>query len=265
MRVRYTARRKLALLASARRIVEKEGVSLRRVAERLQVAHSLFLKWQQQRAADADPILEMLKSKRKANHPGPLGQLKPLADALLRHIFEQREQGITVHAFDLVIKASSLSPEFNAKHFVARESAMKRFMHANSLVYRMGTHETQRKPDDVATEALEYMNLMRPLLVGPHRDRRFILNMDQTPVFFCMTRKRTLEVCGVKTVHIRTSKNDTKRATVAVTIAADGTVLPATIVFKGKANGRIAQNEFPLTRQPTTTNARTTPGWTRRL
>ena len=68
MRVRYTARRKLALLASARRIVEKEGVSLRRVAERLQVAHSLFLKWQQQRAADADPILEMLKSKRKANH-----------------------------------------------------------------------------------------------------------------------------------------------------------------------------------------------------
>jgi hypothetical protein len=43
----------------------------------------------------------MLKSRRKANHPGPLGQLKPLADALLRHIFEQREQGITVHTFDL--------------------------------------------------------------------------------------------------------------------------------------------------------------------
>ncbi len=50
----------------------------------------------------------------------------------------------------------------------------------------------------------------------------FILNMDQTPVFFCMTRKKTLEVIGVKTVHIRTSTNDTKRATVAVTIAADG-------------------------------------------
>ncbi len=63
------------------------------------------------------------------------------------------------------------------------------------------------------------MNLMRPFLEGPHRGRRFILNMDQTPVFFSMTSKRTLEVIGVKTVHIRTSTNDTKRATVAVTIA----------------------------------------------
>jgi hypothetical protein len=53
------------------------------------------------------------------------------------------------------------------------------------------------------------------------RDRRFILNMDQTPVFFCMTRKKTLEVISVRTVHIRTLTNDTKRATVAVTIAAD--------------------------------------------
>ena len=165
MRVRYTARRKLGLLASARRIMEEEGVSLRRAAERLQVARSLFLKWQQQRAADADPILEMLKSKRKANHPGPLaGQLKPLEGALLRHIFEQREQGITVHAFDLVIKALSLSPEFNTRHFFARCSAVKQFMRANSLVYRMGTHKTQHKPNEVAQEASEYMNLMRPFL-----------------------------------------------------------------------------------------------------
>jgi hypothetical protein len=97
MRVRYTARRKLGLLASTKRIMEEEGVSLRRAAEPLQVAHSLFLKWQQQRASDADPILEMLKSRRKVNHPGLLGQLKLLEDALFRHVFEQRDQGITVH------------------------------------------------------------------------------------------------------------------------------------------------------------------------
>ncbi len=143
-----------------------------------------------------------------------------------------------------MIKASSLSPEFNVKHFIARCSAVKRFLRANSLVYRMGTHESQRKPDNITTEASDYTNLMRPLLEGPHRDRHFVLNIDQMPVFFCMTRKKTLEVIGVKTVHIRTSTNDTKRATVAVTIAADGTVLPLTIVFKGKPDGRIARNEF---------------------
>ena len=69
MRVHYTVRRKLALLASAERIMEEEGVSLRRAAARLQVAHSLIVKWQQERASDANPILAMLKSKKKSMHP----------------------------------------------------------------------------------------------------------------------------------------------------------------------------------------------------
>jgi hypothetical protein len=92
----------------------------------------------------------MLKSKRKVVQAGPLGQLKPLEQALLRYIFEYPKQGMTVHTFDLVVKASSLSPEFNAKHFVARCSAAKWFMHVHLLVYRMGTHQTQSKPKEVA-------------------------------------------------------------------------------------------------------------------
>jgi hypothetical protein len=83
------------------------------------------VKWQQQRAANVDPILAMLKSKRKAAHTGPLGQLQPLEQALLRYIFEHREQGMTVHTLDLVVHASSLSPEFHAKDLVARCSAVK--------------------------------------------------------------------------------------------------------------------------------------------
>jgi hypothetical protein len=140
------------------------------------------VRWRQQPAAHVDPILAMLKSKRKAAHAGPHGQLKPLEQALLRHIFEHRELGMTIHTFDLVVKASSLSPEFNAKHFVARCIAVKQFMRAHLLVYRMGTHQTQRKPKEVPAEALDYMNLIHALLLGPHRDRHFILNMDQTLV-----------------------------------------------------------------------------------
>ena len=119
-----------------------------------------------------------------------------------------------------------------------------RFVRPHSINKQMGMHETQRKPDEVATEATEYMHLVRQLLVGPHRDKRFVLNMDQTPVYFSMSRKRTLEVVGVNTVHIRTSTNDTKRATVAATIAADRTVLPSMVVFKGQPNGQIVRTEF---------------------
>ncbi len=132
------------------------------------------MRWQKQQAADVNPILAFLKSKWMANHPGPIGQLKHLEHALLRHVFEQHEQGINVHMLDLVIKASSLSPEFNVKHFVARCSAVKRFLCANSLIYCMGMHESQRKPKDVMLEASEYINLMHPFLEGPNCDQRFI-------------------------------------------------------------------------------------------
>ena len=263
MRVRYTARHKLALLASAKRIMEEEGVSLHRAAERLQVAHSLFVKWQQQQATDVNPILTMLKSKKKSIHPGPLGQLKPLENALLRYVFEQREQGINVNHLSLVVKASSLSPEFNAKDFVARSSAVVRFVHAHSLVYRMGTHESQRKPDEGAAEASDYMAVMRRLVDGPHRDRRFILNMDQTPVFFTMNAKRTLEVVGVRTVHVRTSTNDTKRATVAVTITSSGLLLPSMVSLRESQMDASQRQNLATTQQPTDTDARTTPGWMR--
>jgi hypothetical protein len=61
----------------------------------------------------------------------------------------------------------------------------------------MGTHTSQRPPAEVVGEALDYMVYMR--------HRHFILNMDQTPVYFAMSAKQMLEIVGKKTVHIRTT------------------------------------------------------------
>ncbi len=149
-----------------------------------------------------------------------------------------------METIDLIIKASMIWPVFNEKTFVAKQCAMQRFLRAHWIVYGMGTHVSQRNPEEVATEAADFMSLMRPIVTGPHRDRRFILNMDQTPVYFSMSKKRTLEIAGAKTVHVRTSTNDTKCATIAVTIAADGTLLPSTVIYKGKQDGRIAKTEL---------------------
>ena len=105
MRVRYTARRKLVLLAAAKRIQEEEGLSLRQAAKRLMASQSLFSIWQKQCTSRDDPIWALLMSRKKANLTGPLGQLKPLEDMLLCFIFEQREQGINVNTLSLVISS----------------------------------------------------------------------------------------------------------------------------------------------------------------
>jgi hypothetical protein len=245
MRVRYTARRKLGLL-TAECLQHEEGLTLQRAAERLFVSQSLIVKWKKQRGAGDDPFVALLRSakNKKAAHAGPLGQLKAIKESLLRHIFELREQGVTISTFEVVVKASQLCPMFGAKHFVVQCSAVKRFVCTHSLFYRMGTHLLQRKPEEFEEEAKDYMRLIRPFLIGRHCDLRFVINMDQTLVYFAMNTKQTLKVIGKKTIHVRTSTNDNKRATVAVTITANGTVLPSMVIFKGKPNGRITKMEF---------------------
>jgi hypothetical protein len=82
------------------------------------------------------------------------------------------------------------------------------------------------------------------IVAGSNCDQHFILNMDQIPVYFAMSAKRTLELIGKKPIHIRTTADDTKRATIVVTIVVDGTLLPSMIIFKGAPNGRITRTEF---------------------
>ncbi len=89
----------------------------------------------------------------------------------------------------------------------------------------MGMLACQCKPEEVEVEASNYICLICPLLFGPHCNRCFILNMDQTLVHFLMSTKRTLELVGRKTIHICTWTNNIRWATVAVTNAGDTTLL----------------------------------------
>ena len=90
MRVRSTVCRKLGLLTAAERLQREEGMTIRRAAEEILLAHSLIVKWRKQRHTGGgnDPILAMIKSKKKASHAGPLGQLKSIEPDLLHAIFE---------------------------------------------------------------------------------------------------------------------------------------------------------------------------------
>jgi hypothetical protein len=101
MHVHYTACRKLGLLTAVERLQHEEGLTLRRAAECLFVAHSLIVKWKKQQGAGDNPFVALIKTSKnkKAAHAGPLGQLKVIKEPLLRHIFELREQGVTVSTF----------------------------------------------------------------------------------------------------------------------------------------------------------------------
>ncbi len=83
MHVRYTAWCKLALLTMAKHFQDEEGILLRKSAERVQVSASLLTRWAKLFSLRNNPIKALLKTKKKSIHPGPLGQLKLLEEALL--------------------------------------------------------------------------------------------------------------------------------------------------------------------------------------
>jgi hypothetical protein len=109
------------------------------------------------------------------------------------------------------------------------------FLAKYNYVYHTKTNEATRSPAEVYEEAIAFMARSHPSLCGPHRYKRWIWNMDQTPVYFSYHRNKTLAKQGIKTVHARKSTSDTRRATCALTCTAEGEFLTLMMIYKGKA------------------------------
>jgi hypothetical protein len=175
-------------------------------------------------------------------HPGKKGVLEEYKDVIERAIFELREQGIQVNTRYVRIEAGKLSPGFRAKSPVAKEHVIRRFIRRVGLCHRIGTHVAQKNHKETAEDSADFIKNMRPIVAG--RDPDDVLNMDQTPIPFSYHSKKTLEKKGAKTVHVRASTTDTKRATLAAAVTGSGELLPPMLIFKGKKDGRIAKKDI---------------------
>ncbi len=104
----------------------------------------------------------------------------------------------------------------------------------------MFIHTAQRPPDEVHKDAKSQLVLAVPKFVGPTRDPRFVLNMDQTN----NSPGQTIDQCGLRTINMRTGTDDSKRCTVALTVTASGEMLMPMVIYKGTRYGRIATREL---------------------
>ena len=173
------------------------------------------------------------------------GMLQPYTDGLLSFIFKLRETGMAVTNTIVLLKAAQICCDYCEKSQSAQYYIVRRFIKIHGLVYRMGTHVSQHAPTEMESEACDFIMVTRPKVSNPSHHQDYVLNMDQTPIPFTFNQKSTLELIGQRTMHVRKSMSDTKRATCALTIMASGKMLDPLMVFKGKPNGRIVTREFP--------------------
>jgi DDE superfamily endonuclease len=239
-RRRFSLQDKMCLVRSIQRKIETERVSIRMACNTANIHHKQYLTWKK----EFNVMRDVRNSKAKSICTGRSSILKPFEQDLLKFIFELREQGMGVSKTMVMIKAASISRPFREKSRTAQYNCAKRFVHSHGLVYRMGTHESQTDPRETTALALDFVRSVGPKLMQKCRHQDFIINMDQTPVPFTYNSKKTLELIGRRTVHVRKSTNDTKRATFAMTVTASGKVLKPLLIFKGKRGGRIEKREL---------------------
>ena len=261
-RKRYALFQKIMLVEESDRLRLEQNFSLRRAGEVLGVPFPLLSKWGKEVARLRAAIQARRRSRdRKAVIDGPASQLESIEDALLQFIFVKREQGVNVKHTLVACRASGILREtFGGKSFNAKLKSVARFMKKHNYVYRRVTNEAQKSTKEVSDEAKAFLEEARLLLVGPHRDMRWIFNMDQTPLHFSYHSSRTIEKRGKKTVNVRKSSSQTKRATAALTVTAAGDFLTPMIIFKGKPDGLIARRELP-TLDPTSIYACQDAAW----
>ena len=140
---------------------------------------------------------------------------------------------MAVSVNSIVLKALQLSREFREKTITALHSAVRRFINVHGFVHQMGTHLSQCQPSEMEEIATDFVCITREKLQMSCRDKAYIINMDQTPVLFSYDKK-TIEVVGRRTIHIRKSTSNTKCARCTLTVTASGKMIAPLFVFEGK-------------------------------
>jgi hypothetical protein len=234
IRRNYSAGEKLLLLRAVDQLKAQHKWSTHRTCVELKIQQKQYNEWSQK-------IQELMAKKPSAKslHPGPIPFLAPVENQLIEWLFEQRQQGIGVSLRMMSDQAQDIMPSFASKSEHTCYVAISRMVKRHGFSLRRSTHESQKDPALVIDAAKDYISHMVPYMASPLSNKDYIINMDQTPIFFNPTRNTTLEKVGSSTVTTRTVKS--QRLTLALTVTASGKLLKPFVVFAGSPNGKISR------------------------
>lgn len=238
-RKRYTHGEKLRIVADATQRLAA-GESLRSIGRLYNVQGVQIRKWTTKKHE-----LVVTNRSKKSLSRGSKGRLHEFEDEIMGWAIELRDAGLPLNYKHLVIKAGEVCPEFRNLSESQQYHTVRRLCLRNHFRVRCITHMSQRDPAEMVLEANQYLEIMRPILRAPDVQTKWVLNMDQTPMYLSMAPTRTLNMVGERQVVGRRTGNSGSRFTVSCTIAANGDKLKPYVIFKGTRNGRIVSREFP--------------------
>ena len=228
----FTVKQKILMALQAYRIPR----NISNAARQYSVSRQQLIKWHK----------DILKLKDKASinpnaktiHKGRKIADDDIEPAIKDWILERRAQNLSIQTRHIIAHAIHLRPNFKGGNHGKQVKWVYRFLGRNGLSIRRPTrvgqklsHHLQEVQDDM-TQSVRTRLAEGGSLHG--LDLRNFVNMDQTAVWFEMKSATTVDTVGARTVSVRDSGSNSKRCTVCLAVAADGTKLPPFVIFKGK-------------------------------
>ena len=215
---------------------QEKQLSFRQFCHNHDVAPSNLRAWKRNIKRSKEAVM-LKKSSNKTLNKGYPTSLHHIKDAIMEWINGKREKEMALSTRMVILRVSRMDPTFRDKKIRSRYSIIRHFLRMNKVSICRKIHEAQKHLREAQDLAGKFIMTTHPFLSRLNQDKRFIINMDQTPIFFSMVPNTTLNCVGDRSVNVCSSSGSTMRITMALTVTAAGGLLPPMFVFKAKPGG----------------------------
>ena len=231
-------RTKLSLLQKVE-IVESAQSSgnIRQTARKYKVQPSQIRRWRR----NIQEITQLAEQnpKRLNVHKGRKILAPDLEEEVYTWIIAQRNAELAVSTLNIIDKAMTIDANFRNGNRVRLMGWVYDFMKRRRLSVRVRTRKSQITNAAMQSVKQDYNRRVMTSFNTRIRDPHYLINMDETAVYLNCSPSRTVHQKGEKTVSIMIGGTSSRRFTLAVTVAMDGTKLPLFVIFKGVPGGRV--------------------------
>lgn len=212
------------------KLSENNG-NVRQIARDCGVSFKMIRDW---RCKSSTILSGEFKSKNRRIGNGSQPKWPEIERNLVEWIHEEREKKNRVsynRAIDMAHKLASDSNILDGKFGYAW---LQKVLRRNKLTVRKATHygqENRRTSFEQFEISLNHLQDLNLLCQGIPPN--FIINMDETPVYYDMPSSRTISILGEQTTAINTTGKMKKRITAVLAITSSGQMLPCMVILKG--------------------------------
>lgn len=136
--------------------------------------------------------------------------------------------------YTIIAHIRSEYKKFEKKSENSLECFLRRFMRKRLLVYRKPTHIGMKLPDNVEEVIKNFKNNLFLKLTEYNVSPSRLINMDETPLYYCPTFSQVIALKGSTSVEVEIPKKSDNRLSLILAVSSDGYKFPPSELQKVK-------------------------------